>query len=290
MVRSRTVVIGTRGSPLALAQAEIVANLLQKENNNLEVLIKKIKTEGDIRFRSRISTGKDLFTKEIDRALKNREIDIAVHSLKDVPVESKLDAEIEIAAYPKREDPRDVLISKNKYNLKTLPRNANIGTSSKRRAIQLKAVRDDVRILELHGNVGTRLERLDSTGMDAIVLARAGLNRLRKVAVGVDLSTELMIPATGQGCLAVTIRRGDKETRRIVGRLDHEDTRAAVTAERSFSKSIGGGCNTPTAAYAVVQGNNMIITGLVERSSKGEVSSFREKPSKVQPQQLEHLG
>jgi hydroxymethylbilane synthase len=267
--RADTIIIGTRASPLAIAQTKLVAAELRKKNKRLKLVIKTIRTEGDAKRIRSMLRGKDLFTKNIDEALKTCKIDIAVHSLKDVPVQSAGNNDIEIAAYPEREDPLDVLVSKKGFSLENLPLNAKVGTSSIRRAIQLGAFRIDLRILELHGNVGTRLKRLKDSQMDAIVIARAGLNRLGKKSVGVSIPTRIMLPAAGQGCLAIAIRKDDMKTRKIVQCLDHQETRAAVTAERAFSESVGGGCNTPTAAYARIESGNLVLEGLVETPDAG---------------------
>lgn len=208
-------------------------------------------------------TGKALFTKKIDDALIRKEIDVAVHSLKDVPVESIDHGKVEIAAYPKREDPSDVLIGKDDFSLESLPKGARVGTSSIRRAIQLKAARSDLKIVELHGNVGTRLKRLKSSDLDAIVLAKAGLVRLGYRNVGAKIPFKIMLPAPGQGCLAISVRTGDSKNRRLARMLDDKDTRIAVTAERAFSRYLGGGCNTPVAAHAEINGSKILLEGLV---------------------------
>lgn len=267
MKGGRSVIIGTRGSPLAVAQANIVARMLKKKNKGIRLSIKKIKTEGDSpRKRSTDLTGKDLFTRAIDKALFQKQIDIAVHSLKDVPVDISQSSKIEIAAYPKRENPLDVLVSRRRGDtLETLPQNARVGTSSLRRAVQLKSFRPDIEVVETHGNVQTRIDKLGNTELDAVVLAKAGLKRLRKNNLGKLIPNSIMLPAVGQGCLAVAIRKNDAFTRRLVSRIDDRETRIAVSAERAFSKELGGGCNTPIAALATVRNGKLFLDGLVEK-------------------------
>lgn len=262
--------IGTRDSPLALAQAKIVERELQNKNPYLKLNVSKIATIGDSQreWGNQSSTGKDLFTREIDRALIGGSIDMAVHSLKDVPVDISENNLIEIAAFPRRENPSDVLISKRGNTLNSLPANAIIGTSSIRREIQLKALRSDFKIVELHGNVGTRIRKLKSSNMDAIIVARAGLNRLGQNMLGKSIPTRIMLPAVGQGCLAIAVRRNDIKTRRIARTIDHSQTRIAVSAERAFSKFLGGGCNTPVAAYATVSNDMIKLEGMIERDDQ----------------------
>jgi len=267
----RTIRVGTRASPLALAQTKIVTDLLrkQKEGANFNFETIKIRTEGDVNgtktATSSTSSGKDSFTRAIDVALESCEIDIAVHSLKDLPADPLYG--LEIAAFPKRESPYDVLIPRIKgQTLGSLPGSAKIGTSSRRRAVQLRAARPDVEIVEIYGNVQSRIEKLrkEEEDLDAIVLARAGLNRLGFADFGSVLPKEIVLPAPGQGCLAVVVRKNDPQMRSIVSMIDDADTRSAVLAERSFSRELGGGCNTPIAALATVAKNKLILEGMVE--------------------------
>ncbi|MHB8567600.1 MAG: hydroxymethylbilane synthase [Nitrososphaerales archaeon] len=257
-----SIVIGTRGSPLALAQTKLVVNMLKKKNRRVKLgfKIKIIKTEGDLR-----GSGKDSFTRSIDLALESSEIDIAIHSLKDVPVDPN--SKLEVAALPKRDSPYDVLIAKRSgETLQSLPSGARVGTSSKRRAVQLKSVRPDIEIVEIHGNVETRIRKLhESNFLDAIILAKAGLKRLG-LSMGSTLPKKLMLPAAGQGCLAIVVRRNDSRVKSIVSTIDDANTRSAVTAERAFSSALGGGCNTPIAALAIVRGKKLVLEGLAERA------------------------
>lgn len=263
-------VIGTRASPLAIAQAKIVARKLKKVNPTIIIRLKKIVAEGDLKKGNRsFKAGKDLFTKRIDEALIGREIDIAVHSLKDVPIETVGDNKIEIAAYPKREDSADMLISKENYSLDEIPPGARVGTSSVRRAVQLKSARSDLKIVELHGNVGTRLNQVEDSKLDAIVLAKAGLKRLGYRKVGAKIPFKIMLPAPGQGCLAVSIRSNDSANKKLVKCLDDRATRIAATAERAFSKHLGGGCNMPVAARARVSGSKIVLDGMIQGNGDG---------------------
>lgn len=278
--------IGTRGSPLAVAQARIVERDLQIKNPGLQATISKIATIGDFQKmrRDQPSNGKDLFTREIDRALISGDIDMAVHSLKDVPVDISESNSIKIAAFPRRENPSDVLISKRGYTLNSLPINAVIGTSSIRRSIQLRALRDDLEIVELHGNVGTRIKKLNSSNMDAIVVAKAGLNRLGQSSLGKSIPTRIMLPAVGQGCLAIAVRRNDIKIRRLARTIDDPGTRIAVSAERAFSKFLGGGCNTPVAAFATIGHGRINLEGLIERNNqiiRGRISGPIEAPFRL---------
>lgn len=261
-----SLVIGTRASPLAVKQARIVANLLRKKNKtvDLRIKIKKIVTTGDVQIQRGVypGTGKDMFTKSIDTALSDGQVDIAVHSLKDVPVQSS--DSFEVAAFPKRDSPYDVLISKNGETLASLPKNARVGTSSVRRAIQIKSFRPDIKVVEIHGNIHTRLKKLGE--LDGIVLAKAGLNRLG-ISRGRVIQRNHMLPAVGQGCLAVVIRKGDKISHEMVSKIDDEDTRTAVIAERSFSRELGGGCNLPIASLGRIMHSRpkqVMLEGLVQ--------------------------
>lgn len=293
MKEGRQIIIGTRGSDLAITQANIVANLLKRKNKGLKLMIKKIKTEGDSsKNNSKLAfTGKDLFTRAIDKALEEKVIDIAVHSLKDVPVENSESRELEIAAYPKRENPSDVLVSRRSAGtLEDLPQNARVGTSSVRRAIQLKHVRPDIEIVEIHGNVETRINKLRILRLDAIVLAKSGLKRLGRSNMGKIIPNNQMLPAIGQGCLAVAIRKNDKFTKGLVSKIDHGDTRCAVSAERAFSKELGGGCNTPIAALARIRKGRIFLEGLVEKNEAGQSSIIARGRVSGQKQDAEHLG
>jgi hydroxymethylbilane synthase len=273
----RTLVVGTRGSELALIQTRLVIEMLQVRNGGvrLEIHEKVIRTAGDEGLST--GTGKDSFTKEIDRSLLAGEIDVAVHSLKDVSSEGAFDTGLEIGATPVRESPFDVLISKDgKSTLNSIRDGARIGTSSVRRQMQLKAYRPDFEIVSVHGNVTTRIRKMKSGewNLDGIVLAEAGLKRLSLAGEITEIiPTEVMLPAVGQGCLAVLVRSDDKETREFLSGIDDQSTRDCVSAERAFSREFGGGCNEPIAALARINGDEMKLEGAVLNPNSGETAA-----------------
>lgn len=247
----QVVVVGTRGSKLALAQAEVVQSVMRRLAPGLDVRLEIIQTRGDLvldRALSRIGD-KGLFVTEIENALLDGRIDLAVHSCKDLP--SLIPAGLVLAAFPPREDPRDVLVGAS--SLAALPAGARIGTSSLRRACQVRAQRPDITVLDLRGNVDTRLRKAQSGDYDAIVLAAAGLHRLGLAhSISVYLDPEVMLPAVAQGALAIECRADDQALLSVLARLDDPATRAAVTAERAFLRRLEGGCQVPIAAHAVV--------------------------------------
>jgi hydroxymethylbilane synthase len=248
---SERVRIGTRGSPLALRQAELVAEGLRRAWPGLAVELVAIRTSGDQLATAHLATvgGKGLFVKEIEEALLEGRVEVAVHSLKDVPAERPRG--LVLAAFPEREDPRDVLVSRTGKAFADLPAGARVGTSSLRRRLQLLSARADLVVEAIRGNVETRLRKLDEGACDAVVLAAAGLRRLGLAPPGTTvLEAETMLPAVGQGTLGVEIREDDHATRRHIGALDHPETRRASLAERAFLEAIGGSCTTPLAAYA----------------------------------------
>jgi hydroxymethylbilane synthase len=255
--------IGTRGSQLALWQANHIASLLRERGHSVEIEI--IKTTGDkIADVALASVGtKGMFTKEIEEALSENRVDLAVHSLKDLP--TVLSSEFELAAIPKREDPRDVLCSLQYKSIDQLPRGARIGTSSLRRQAQLKAIRQDLSISSMRGNVDTRLRKLHGE-YDAIILAAAGLNRLGKTEfIKQVISPNLMCPAAGQGALAIEIRACDSEMREHLAFLDNEIARSTTTCERVLLKRLGGGCLVPIGALAEIRNQRLYLTGVVAR-------------------------
>lgn len=256
--------IGTRGSQLALWQARWVQAAIVKQQPDVEVELVTIKTQGDKILDVPLAKvgGKGLFVKEIEQALIDGRIDLAVHSMKDMPAE--LPSGLTICAVPKRENPRDALVSVHHSGIDDLPRGARVGTSSLRRSAQLKHHRPDLEIVSLRGNLNTRLDKLETTDLSAIVLAAAGLIRLGMAArITSDLSEEQMLPAVGQGALCIETRDADPAVQSIVRRLDDPATHTAVLAERAFLKRLEGGCQVPIAGHARTEGDQVHLTGLV---------------------------
>jgi hydroxymethylbilane synthase len=253
--------IGTRGSKLALAQAHWVQTRLQSLHPELVVELVTIRTSGDRFLEQPLSAigGKGVFVKEIEDALGAGGIDCAVHSLKDVP--SELAPGLVLAALPRREDPRDILIAAHGLSLHQLPPGARVGTGSLRRMALLRAFRGDLQVTGMRGNVDTRLRKLDAGEMDALVLAVAGLHRLGIGRDGEVLDPERFIPAIGQGALAVESRCD--ETVELLAPLDDAETRTAVSAERAFLRRVGGSCRTPIGAYATVKDDTLEIRALI---------------------------
>jgi hydroxymethylbilane synthase len=244
--------IGTRSSALALAQAASVADALRRLGRDVEII--PMRTEGDRLLGARLADvgGKGLFVREIEQALAGETIDIAVHSLKDLPAEQP--AGLELAAFPPREDPRDVLIARSEASLESLPGGAVLGTSSLRRRALALALRPDLSVTALRGNVDTRLRRLAEGAVDALIVAAAGLARLgARPAHARPLKPELFVPAVGQGILGIEVRRDDGEARRLVATLDDPSTRACALAERAYLRRLGASCTTPIAAYAALE-------------------------------------
>ena len=259
---SQTLRIGTRGSQLALTQSRWVQAALQRHLSNLVVELVTIKTTGDRFLDVPLSAigGKGVFVKEIEEALTDGRIDMAVHSMKDVPTE--LAPGLVIAAIPLREDPRDRLISRSSGTLHDLPHGARLGTSSLRRMALVRAQRPDLDVVTLRGNVDTRLRKLDAGELDAIVLAAAGLHRLGITrADSTVLDPVDFVPAIGQGALAIESR--DDASRQLLAALDDADTRVAVSAERAFLAQVGGSCRTPLAAHAVVNAGEVELRALI---------------------------
>lgn len=259
-----SIIIGTRGSALALWQARWVQSRLQEIFPDTSIEFQIIKTKGDKILDVPLAKigGKGLFVKEIETALLNKEIDLAVHSMKDMP--SVMPVGLCLGAITKRENPQDVLISRNGLDLKSLPKTARIGTSSLRRSSQLLHAYPDFQIVPLRGNLDTRLNKLDSENLDAIVLAAAGVIRL-----GLDsritsyFDTTLILPAVGQGALGIEIRDNDTRMQEAMCHLDDFETHMSVKAERAFLHQLEGGCQVPIAAYATVSSQNIHLTGMV---------------------------
>ncbi len=285
-------IIGSRGSALALAQSAWVRKqliALLKEDTAPLPSIKIIKTSADKDTRTSIRAGSSVgvFVKELEEALLAREIDIAVHSMKDLP--SRIPDGLEIAAVPLREDPRDALITKTKARtILDLPPGAIVGTGSVRRQSQLLGVRPDLRVVDTRGNVDTRLQKLEGGSYDALILACAGLNRLGlqdRIAAPIDFRE--MLPAAGQGALALEIRKNDKRAASLVSALNHESSSLAVSVERTFLRRAGGGCNSPVAVYAVFDRGMMRIEGFIGSPDGSNI--IRDKTVQT-PQQAEEAA
>jgi hydroxymethylbilane synthase len=262
MTRATTLKIGTRGSPLALIQAESVAASLRALGAEVDVV--PVRTEGDRRLEVPLAAigGKGLFVREIEDMLLAGTLDCAVHSLKDLPAETL--AGLTLAAFPAREDARDVLVTRESRRLEDLRPGARLGTGSPRRRALALAVRADLVVEPLRGNVETRLRKLESEGLDGVLLAAAGLTRLGIAPAHVQpLDPDVFVPAIGQGVLAVESRADDARITSWLGRLDHAPTRACALAERACLARLGASCNSPVAAYALQAGGQIKMTALV---------------------------
>ncbi len=259
-----TLKIGTRGSKLALAQSEWVrAEILARYPGTYVELI-RIKTKGDRLLDSPLSQvgGKGLFVKEIEESLLSKEVDLAVHSIKDVPAE--LPEGLFLPIFPKREDARDAFISKRYKRIEDLPEGANIGTGSLRRSAQLLHLRPDLKMVSLRGNVDTRLNRLESGDIQAIILAAAGLKRLGLSSrICQMLPADEFLPAIGQGALGLELRKDSDRVLDLIGFLNHLPTEKAVKAERAFLRRLEGGCQVPIAGHGRLEGDRIIIDGMV---------------------------
>ena len=258
------VTIGSRGSPLALWQANWVKDLLLGQHSDLTVDIKIIKTSGD-----RIQDvplakigGKGLFVKEIEEGLLKREVDFAVHSMKDMPIIFPVN--LCIACVTKRENPFDALISRNDIKLDDLPKRAKIGTGSLRRMSQLLYYRPDLNLVPLRGNLETRLKKLETEGLDAIILAAAGLIRLGwKDCITEIIPPEILLPAMGQGAVGIETRKNDVDNQILLADMDDEQTHYALDAERALVSQLEGGCNVPIGSFATLNGDQITLRGLV---------------------------
>jgi hydroxymethylbilane synthase len=256
--------IGTRGSLLARWQADWVKGRLEAATPGLRIALTIIRTTGDKILDVPLAKvgGKGLFVKEIEEALLAGGVDLAVHSMKDVP--TALPAALHLAAVTRREEPYDALVSRERVPLAKLPSGATIGTSSLRRQAQLLAYRSDLKIVGLRGNLDTRLKRVREGSMDAIVLAAAGLRRLEWDAEITEiLPPSICLPAIGQGALGIECRRDDEGVNHAVRVLDDPDTRACVDAERAFLERLEGGCQVPVAAHATLSGDRLALAGLI---------------------------
>ena len=298
-MKIKKISIGTRGSKLALWQAEWIKFELKKRYTDLEIELNKIKTTGDKILDVPLAKvgGKGLFVKEIEEALLRYEVDIAVHSMKDVPTE--FPEGLHLAVICKREDPRDALIISKKLKLKSekrkiksllysLPQRARIGTSSLRRSCQLLNIRPDIKIEQLRGNLDTRIRKLDEGYFDAIILATAGVRRLGlQYRITEILPFKISLPAVGQGAIGIECRVDDEFINNLIAPLNHSETFICVKAERAFLKRLGGGCQVPIATHAKLDSGRVKIDALVgsitgERLIKGHIEGL--------PVHVEHLG
>lgn len=265
---SRQLVIGSRGSKLAMWQAEQAKARLLALFPEIDISIEIIKTTGDVKTDPlSVIGGKGVFTKELEDALLDGRIDLAVHSLKDLP--TVLPDRLAISAICERDDPRDALVVRDDLKARggsilNLPEHAIVGTSSQRRVAQLKSLRGDVVVKDVRGNVDTRLRKLDEGQYDALILASAGLRRLElEDRINAAISIEEMVPAVGQGAIAIETRSDDEFTIDATSSLDHEGTRLCCLAERAFLRSLGGGCQFPIAGHAIVENEVLKLDGLV---------------------------
>ena len=269
----RKIIVGSRRSKLALTQTNWVIEQLKQIGAPFEFEVKEIVTKGDQILHVTLSKvgGKGLFVKEIEQAMLDGKIDFAVHSMKDMP--AVLPDGLMIGCVPKREDHRDVLISKGRVPFEQLPGGAIVGTSSLRRSAQLSAVRPDLQIQWIRGNIDTRLAKLKTDAYDAIILAAAGLHRMgwAKEVITQYLPTDICVPAVGQGALAIECRENDEELLHWLNKLTDEQTERAVRAERAFLQHIEGGCQVPVAGYAYVDEDAIVLTALVATPDGTEV-------------------
>jgi hydroxymethylbilane synthase len=279
------IVIGSRGSALALWQANWVRDRLTAAGHEVEVRV--IRTSGDRLARAPLASSgvKGLFVKELEEALDARAIDVAVHSFKDLPAE--LPPGLMIAAVPTREDPRDAYVSRDGTSFAELPSGARVGTSSLRRQSQLCSLRSGLQMVPLRGNVDTRLRKLERGECDALVLAAAGLIRLgHSLRIEHYFSPEQLCPAVGQGALAIETREGDGRPAEVIASLDDPSTSTAVRAERSVLRRLGGGCAVPIAAYASTTGERLDIMGVVARADGGRLIRAQASGPKSDPDAL----
>lgn len=287
----RKIIVGSRKSKLAITQTNWVIDQLKKLDSSFEFEVKEVVTKGDVILDVTLSKvgGKGLFVKEIEQAMLDKEIDIAVHSMKDMP--AVLPKGLIIGCIPEREDHRDALISKNHVALKDLKEGAIIGTSSLRRGAQLLAARPDLQIKWIRGNIDTRLNKLETEDYDAIILAAAGLARMGWTSEVVTefLEPKVCLPAVGQGALAVECREDDKEVLELLSKLSSQETTRTVFAERAFLNKMDGGCQVPIAGYAEILDEQQVkLTALV--TSPDGKTVFKEEVTGDNPVELGELA
>ena len=278
--------LGSRGSKLALWQAEFIQFEIERRTGR-KVEITRIKTTGDMILDVPLARvgGKGLFVKEIEEALLSGVIDLAVHSMKDVPTE--LPDRLAIVAITRREDPRDAFLSVKYRKFEELPPGAKLGTSSLRRQTQLLGLRPDLSVETLRGNLDTRIRKMEEGRYDAIILAAAGLRRLGwEAKITEYISEEMSLPAIGQGALGIEIRADDPDTREAVSFLNDRDTAFAVRAERGFLKRLEGGCQVPIASYGRTEGDGIFLEGMVGRPDGSEIIRGNARGSTSDPEAL----
>jgi len=286
----RLLKIATRKSPLAVWQAEFVRSQLQLYYPELDIELVKMSTQGDQMFNSPLSKigGKSLFIKELEVGMLEGRADIAVHSMKDVPYE--LADEFEIGAILTRENPFDAFVSNHFNEINELPHGARVGSCSLRRIVQLKAIRPDLVILDLRGNVNTRLMKLDQGEYDAIILACAGLIRLGfEDRIKQPLEAQTSLPAVGQGALGIENRKGDESVRELIKPLIDSKTMSEVLAERAMNATLEGSCSVAIAGYAVSNGDELLLKGLVGNVESGSILRAEKTGSTSQPKALGEL-
>jgi hydroxymethylbilane synthase len=289
-VGKRSIIIGSRGSKLALLQTELVVQRLRESYHDLEFFVKHIKTSGD---RDRTTSlaeigGKGIFIKELEEALLSGEIDMAVHSLKDIPTE--LSSEFKLAAVGMRIDARDAFLSKSGKPLSELPEGACVGTGSERRAVQLRALRPDIQIRPLRGNIDTRLSKLHSGELEGIIVAAAAMLRMGwGDRITEYLPIELFLPSVGQGALAVEIGAFDQELAGLLSVVNDEPTWQSVQAERAFLSALGGGCRAPIAALGTVADNSLHLEGMVASSDGSRTLRAAADGSPADPEKIGRL-
>ena len=250
--------LGTRGSRLSLSQTNWVLDELKKTNSSLSFEIEKITTQGDIDTRPLFTMEqKGIFEKEIDRAVSEKRVDFAVHSMKDVP--STLDSSLTIACVPKRESVNDVLITNDGFTLDSIPSGSTIGSSSLRRAVQISRKRPDLNVKPIRGNIETRINKVTEKKIDGIVLAKAGISRLHVEVKHSILSKDEFLPSPGQGALAIICRSDDSKTIEMLKKIEDKNSRIEIEAERSLSEHIDSGCRFPVGAYASVKSDSLIL-------------------------------
>lgn len=284
------IIVGSRGSTLALTQTNMVIDTIKAKNPSVECEVKIIKTTGDMIYDKPIDQigGKEIFIKEIEKELLDGTIDMAVHSMKDMPGE--IPSGLKLTHSPKREDPRDVLVLKEGYkSIEDIPKGGIIGTGSKRRKYQLLDLRPDLEIVGIRGNVETRIKKIETDNLDGTILAAAGLSRL-----GIDLgdrayylSIEEILPSPTQGILAIEIRQDNIELESVLKTISHPQTEMQMIAERAFLKSVGGSCSVPVGAYAVIEGDMVELQGLMG-SVDGEI--MVKKSIRATIDELEEIG